>query len=104
MVETHWGDIAGREVRYTDHTWELTGNVGVRNSGESLAVEAKQADDVRGETATLHFEVEDPADSLNPGNLGEHFDSLERTREGQYLVVKKDRRTYRYELRRLEYD
>ena len=39
-----------------------------------------------------------------PGNLGAHFDRLERTDEGQFLLVRKERRTYRYALRGVTYD
>jgi len=103
MVETHWDDLRGRELRYLDHTWALTGDVDVRASGDLLALEATQVDGVRGERAVLHFGLEAPPDSLNPGSLGEQFDSLERDGDDHYLVVKKEGRTYRYELRRLEY-
>lgn len=102
MVESHWEDLRGKELRYRDHTWELTGDINVRESGELLAVEARQVDDVRHGTVTLYFGLEIPTDSLNPGNLGDHFDRLERTGNNQYLVIKKERRTYRYELQRLE--
>lgn len=103
MVETRWEDLRGRELRYLDHTWELTGKVDIRESGELLAVEATQADDVRHRTAILYFDVLG-ADSLNPGQVGDQFDRLERTEDGQYLVVRREGRTYRYELRRLEYE
>lgn len=103
MVETHWEDIRGKTVRYRDHTWELTGDVDVRESGALLVVEAKQVDDVQGEKARLYFDLSTSGDSLNPGNLGEHFDSLKRTRNKQYLLIKKAPKTYRYELQRLEY-
>ncbi|WP_336036968.1 hypothetical protein [Halobacterium yunchengense] len=104
MVESRWEELRGKELRYRDGTWELTGDVDVRRSGASLAVEARQADDVRHGTATLHFGVDEETDSLNPGNLGVHFDRLERTADGQFLVVKTAGRTYRYELQRVEYD
>ncbi|MFO7927439.1 hypothetical protein [Natronomonas sp.] len=104
MVETHWPELQGKQLRYLDDAWELTGTVDVRDRGELLAVEAKQTDDVKGETATLYFGVESPGDSLNPGDLGEHFDRLERTDDAQYLLVKKARRTYRYELQRLAHE
>ena len=102
MEETRWEELRGKEIRYSDRTWELTGDVDVRESGELLAVEARRVDDVRHETATLYFGLETLDDSLNPGDLGEHFDRLERTKTKQYLVVKKEPRTYRYELQRLE--
>jgi len=102
MVETHWEGLAGRELRYQDRSWELTGDVAVLDRGELIAVEATQLDDVRGQTATLHFGLDDPSDSLNPGNLGEFFESLETTGEGHYIVVKTQGRTYRYELHRLK--
>lgn len=104
MVETRWPELGSKELRYRDHTWELTGDVDVRRDGALLAVRARQVDDVRGRPATLYFGLDDPPDSLNPGALGDHFDSLERTSDGQYLLVKKEGRSYRYELRRIEYD
>jgi hypothetical protein len=104
MVETHWPELQGEELRYLDHTWELTGTVDVRDRGELLAVDARRADDVKREDATLYFVIESPGDSLNPGDLGEHFDRLERTEGGQCLLVKKAHRTYRYELQRMEYE
>ena len=104
MVESVWSDLGGKQVRYRDHTWELTGNVDVRERGELLAVEARQTDDVARPTATLRFVLAADGDSLNPGNLGAHFDRLERTDEGQFLLVRKERRTYRYALRGVTYD
>jgi hypothetical protein len=104
MVESNWPELAGEQVRYLDHTWELTGAVEVRGTGDALAVEATQVDGVRKRTATLHFGLEEPPESLNPGNLGGHFDRLEREGDDRYLVVSKGSRTYRYELRRLAYD
>lgn len=104
MVETHWDDLRGRELRYLDGTWALTGTVDALDDGELLAVEAERVDDVRGETATLYFGLPGPADSLNPGDLGEGFDRLEREDDDQFLVVRRERRTYRYELQRLEYE
>ncbi|MFC7046004.1 hypothetical protein ACFQH6_11785 [Halobacteriaceae archaeon GCM10025711] len=103
MVEAHWGNLEGKELRYNDNTWELTGDVAVLDRGDRLAVEARQVDDVRHQTARLHFGVESPPASLNPGALGDHFDRLEKAGDDQYLVVKKEGRTYRYELRRMEY-
>lgn len=104
MVESHWEDLRGKELRYGDHTWKLTGDVDVQGSGELLAVEAQQRDDVRHPTAILYFSLATPTDSLNPGNLGEHFDELEWVGDDPYLVVKKETKTYRYELQRLEYE
>jgi hypothetical protein len=103
MPETTWPEIGGKELRYRDHTWKLTGEVDVREQGRVLAVEARQTDDVKHETAFLYFDVE-TEDSLNPGDLGEHFDRLERTADGQSLVVRKHDKTYRYKLHRLEYE
>jgi hypothetical protein len=104
MVESNWAELGGKEVRYHDRTWALTGTVDVRERGELLAVEARQADDVRGRTATLYFGIEDAPDSLDPGSLGDHFDSLERTGSRRHLVVKTAGRTYRYDLQRLDYE
>lgn len=97
MVETRWPDVCGEQVRYSDHTWELTRMVDVRGTGELLEVEATQVDGVRHGTAILRFEIENQPASLNPGNLGDHFDRLEREGNRYYLVVKKEARTYRYE-------
>jgi hypothetical protein len=102
MVEAHWESLRDRELRYVGHTWRLTGDVDVRESGELLAAEAVQADDVRHEPAILHFGLRDPPGSLNPGDLDGHFESLERDGRAQYLVVEADGRTYRYRLGRLE--
>ncbi|MFW5905481.1 MAG: hypothetical protein ACOCUO_01385 [archaeon] len=55
MVETELPELDGVEVEYGDHTWELTGMVDVRGTGESLEVNAKQADDVRGNEVDLRF-------------------------------------------------
>ena len=104
MVRSHWGELRDTELRYRDRTWKLTGDVDVRQSGELLAVEARQVDDVRHGAAILYFGLESAPDSLNPGNLGDHFDRVERTGSHRYLLVKKEQRTYRYELQRLEYE
>ncbi|ELZ17466.1 hypothetical protein [Natrinema limicola] len=104
MDETQWPELSGTELQYGDHTWELTGTVDVGNTGTMLAVEAKQVDDVRQPKAVLRFALDGDAPSLNPGNLGSHFDSLEQAGGTQYLVVKKAARTYRYELHGFEYE
>jgi len=102
MVETHWDGLRGRTVRFNGDRWELTGGVEVRQSGALLALDARQVDDVRHETAVLHFGVADSGHSLNPGSLGDHFDSLEQSADEQRLIVTKGTRRYRYELQRLE--
>lgn len=102
MDESRWEDLRGRELRYRDQAWELTGEVAVREQGELLAVQARRADDVAHDAATLSFDLDGSPDSLNPGNLGEHFDRLERTADGVFIHVKKGGRTYRYKLQRVE--
>jgi len=104
MVETQWPELGGKELRYRDHTWELTGEVAVHNSGDTLALRATQTDGIRGEGARLHFEVAQAGASLNPGNLGQHFDRLERDGDRHALVIRKGPRRYRYELQRMEYE
>ncbi len=104
MVEAHWDTLRGRALRYRDRTWELTGDVDVRARGRLIVAEATQADDVRHETATLHFSVDDPPGSLNPGALGEQSNRIERDGDRQFLVVERPGRTYRYELLRMEYE
>ncbi len=98
MVKSEWPELAGKEVRYSDRTWELTGEVYVKNTGELLEVQAVQSDDIRHGRATLRFGLESPPASLNPGDLGGHFDRLERERDQYYLVIKTDRRVHRYAL------
>lgn len=104
MDETQWPELAGTELEYGDHTWELTGTVEIGEIGDVLSVRAKQVDDVRQPKASLRFGLRDGSSSLNPGNLGNHFDSLEREGDTHVLVVKKEARTYRYELQGLEYE
>lgn len=104
MVESHWGDLVDRRVKYRDRTWELTGNVDVKQNGSLVAVEGRDRDDVKGRTAWLSFGLENPPNSLNPGNLGDHFNRLDREGDRTHLIVKREGRTYRYELQRLEYD
>lgn len=98
MSETRWPEIGGKELRYADHTWELTGTVDVRASGETLHVEARAVDGVKHRTAILRFGLETSPASLNPGDLGDHFDRLERDGERWSLIVRKGTREYRYRL------
>lgn len=104
MVETHWPELEGKELRYRDRAWSLTGDVDIRETGELIAVEATRVDDVRHGTASLYFGLQTPRKSLNPGMLVDHFDKLERVNDEMYLVVKTEGRTYRYELQRMEQD
>lgn len=104
MVETEWPELAGVELRYLDRTWQLTGTVDVVQNGELLAVEVTRVDGVRHEGATLYFSLEGGPGSLNPGNLGDHFDRLERDSDEQRIIVRKGTETYRYDLKRMEYD
>jgi len=104
MVETEWPEIGGKEVRYRDARWELTGAVDVQDDGALLAAAATRTDDNRHGRARLFFRVDDVPESLNPGNLGTHFDSLDRSGNRTALVVKAAGRTYRYPLHRLEYE
>lgn len=104
MSETRWPELAGKELRYADHTWELTGLVDVRGTGEVLHVEAKQTDGVKHRTAILRFGLENPPASLNPGDPGDHFDRLERDGGQWYLIVRKEARVYRYELHGVQWE
>jgi hypothetical protein len=103
MADEQWPELGGKEVRFQDHTWRLTGDVDVRSSGDVLAFHARQVDDVRGQNGWLFFDVVG-GDSLNPGDSGEHFDSLTQTADGYELIVKQPGSRYQYELARLEYD
>lgn len=103
MPDVHWDDLRGRELRYQGHTWELTGDLAIRQTGELLAVDVKQADESKREKATLYFGVENPPDSLNPGSSDANFDHFEWDGDAQVLVVDTPGRRYRYELDRIEY-
>lgn len=102
MTEIHWLELHGETVRYADHTWELTGDVMVEGTGEMLAVEAEQVDDVRRGRAVLRFGLESPPASLNPGAIAEAIGRLEHDGERYRLVIRGDRRTYRYVLHGVE--
>ncbi|WP_435320803.1 hypothetical protein [Haloarchaeobius sp. TZWSO28] len=103
MFQARWDDIKGRELRYGGHTWKLTGDISIEDSGSVVSVEARQIDGVKGDLARLQFDIDGQPHSLNPGNTGEHFNRLERVGQRQYLVIKNEGRTYRYELHRIEY-
>lgn len=102
MTETEWPELAGKTIPYADQMWRLAGTVEVQGTGEALAVRATRDNDVRGDDVDLIFGIEDPSASLNPGDLGEHFDRLEQKGTNWYLVVKKDPTVYRYKLHRIE--
>ncbi|MFC3476557.1 hypothetical protein [Halobacterium litoreum] len=104
MADTTWPELGGKQIRTGDGTWEFSGEVDVRDSGNVLAVEATRVDEAKRPTARLYFDVENPPDSLNPGALGEHFDRVEWEGNDPRLVVKTTGRTYRYEFNRLAYD
>jgi len=103
MVETHWPGLEGKELRYDDETWALTGDVEVRGQGDLLAVAATATTDIHHDTATLYFEVVGE-DSLNPGNLGERFAELEHRGRHHRLRITNGGPAYRYELTRIDYD
>lgn len=102
MTNTVWPELGGKEVRYNDQRWKLTGDVAVEDNGETLAVEGTAVDDVRHENATIYFSIDGSSKTLNPGDLGDHFDSVERRGRRLYVNVKKEGRRYRYQARRIE--
>jgi hypothetical protein len=102
MHERHWDDLGGLELRYRDHTWELTGDVEILRDGALIGAEVRQVDGTRHGTAQLFFAVENPPRSVNPGDLGDHFQELVKEDGKSYLKITSPRRTYRYELQRLE--
>ncbi|TYL36512.1 hypothetical protein CV102_22070 [Natronococcus pandeyae] len=104
MAETEWPEIKGKELEYGDHTWELTGTVDVGNTGEIIAVEAKQTDDVRQRNAMLRFGLGDQSASLNPGNPRSRFHGFEQEGDTQYLLVKAEPKVYRYEIQGISYE
>ncbi|MEF8775178.1 MAG: hypothetical protein V5A43_01585 [Haloarculaceae archaeon] len=103
MVDTEWPDLEGQEVQYRDADWELTGEVDVQRDGTVIAAAARRTDDNQHGTARLSFQVQDAPASLNPGNLGTHFNRIDRSGADPAILVKGEGRTYRYSLERLEY-
>jgi hypothetical protein len=103
VTETHWPTLRGERIRYGDGTWELTGDVTLREDGELLALAARRTGDVRRERATLYFDVEESGESLNPGALTDCTADLDRTGGRRRLLVGTGRRTYRYGLVRLQF-
>lgn len=95
--------LAGERIRYRGDTWECTGSVDVRQNGAVLDVEAKKADRVRGDTATLSFRLDEPPSSLNPGNLGDVDLELRLENGEQQLFVSRNHRTDLYTLKNLIY-
>lgn len=104
MNETVWPELGGKQLQYSNRSWELTGTVTVEDDGRALAADARVEDGNSKDSGTLYFTLQNPPKSLNPGNLGGHFDRIERTKRDQYLVVETEGRTYRYRLSRLEFD
>lgn len=104
MADARWEDVRGKELRYQDRTWELTGEVDLRGTGERILVRARRVDGVKHEHATLLFSIAEGEDSLNPGDLDDVFVRLEQDGDREILVVRKDPRSYRYELHSLEYE
>lgn len=102
-MSEEWPELGGKEVRFQDRTWRLTGAVDVRRDGDLVVAHAREVDDVRGAAAELCFDALGD-DSLNPGVPGEHFDALDRTPDGVILRVKGPGAQYRYRLERVEYD
>lgn len=104
MGSDTWPELGGKRLQYADRTWELDGEVSVLDDGDLLGVEATAVDDVRSRSATLYFGIDQPPASLNPGDLGEHFDSLQSTGDATTLDVRTPGRTYRYDLERVAYE
>ncbi|MFW6002985.1 MAG: hypothetical protein ACOCPT_01005 [Halanaeroarchaeum sp.] len=104
MDETVWPGLSGEKLQYSERTWELSGTVAVENDGRTVAVDTAVADGSTDDTGTFYFTLQDPPESLNPGNLGGHDVAIERTTRNQYLVVETAGPTYRYRLSRLEFD
>lgn len=104
MADAQWEDVRGEELRYRDDTWELTGEVDVRGTGDSLRARARQVHDVKHQHATLQFGVVGQGDSLNPGDLDDVTARLDLEDGRYHLIVEKDPRTYRYELHSLEFE
>ncbi|WP_101296776.1 hypothetical protein [Halegenticoccus soli] len=103
MTETHVQELEGERVRYNGDAWEFTGTIDVKRNGEVIHVEARKAERVRGDKATLRFTLQNPPASINPGNLGDFGVELQRREDGQYLVVSRTHATNRYRLDNMNY-
>lgn len=104
MAKTHVETLEGERLRYNDDTWELTGDLDVRQNGETIRATARKPDRVRGNAATLRFSLQDPPASLNPGNLGEFDAELKVIENRQYIVIIRNHATNHYRLKNLSYD
>ncbi|WP_435361636.1 hypothetical protein [Haloarchaeobius sp. DFWS5] len=102
MVQTHSAGITGKEVRVNSHRWTLTGDIGVRNRGTTLAVHARRADNRKRQPGVLYFDAVG-TESVNPGALKEQFVELKRRGDEHFLVVEDEGGRYRYELHRVQY-
>jgi len=104
MGSDTWPELGGERLQYADRTWELGGEVSVLNDGDLLGVKATAVDDVRHRTVTLYFGIEEQPASLNPGDIGDHFDRLQSTATDHVIDVRTPGRTYRYDLERVAYE
>jgi hypothetical protein len=104
MGNDTWPELGGNRLQYANRTWELGSEVSVLDDGDLLGVKATAVDDVRGQRATLYFTIDQPPASLNPGDLGEHFDSFEPAGGTYAIDVRTPGRTYRYDLERMTYE
>ncbi|OIB56094.1 hypothetical protein [Natrialba sp. SSL1] len=101
MVEQHFPALEGERVQYSGDTWELTGEIDIKQNGDLIHATARTPDRVRGSTSLLGFSLESPPASLNPGNPGELTGELEQTDAGYELVVHRPHGTTRYKLNNL---
>ncbi|ADD07281.1 uncharacterized protein Nmag_3739 (plasmid) [Natrialba magadii ATCC 43099] len=101
MVEQHLPALEGERVQYSGDTWELTGEIDIKQNGELIHAKARTPDRVRGSTSLLGFTLESPPASLNPGNPGNLSGELEQNDTGYELVVRRPHATTRYRLNNL---
>lgn len=104
MVEKYWADIDGQTIRYANAHWVFTGDVDIERDGRALAIEAVERDDIKGRTATLHFTIDSPPASINPGSVSEYFNRIERDGDRYTLIITTNQRTHRYRLTHISYN
>ncbi len=104
MVETQFNQLTGARIRYNDDTWELTGDITIKQNGAVLEAEAHKPDRVRKSRGILRFQLQNPPASINPGNPGEFDIDIETTGGETILVLERSHASDRYAVKSLRYE
>ena len=103
MVEVDVPTLEGKQLRYNDNTWELTGKIAVRRNGELIQAEARKVDRVRGSAGWLKFVLDTPPASLNPGHITDFECELFTNDSQSKIQITRNDRTDTYLLTKMRY-